>query len=179
MTERTIGLLLATVLACQIAAAAEAVDKLTLQECLRKGEQAYIRGDCVRAMVLFTRAVALDPDSRDALQRLEFVADELQFLDDHYKEWLRIMSENEAAKSRQFEEKVDEAMTVLRAENTQRISELRRESIRFVTTTLKRQDATIRRLEKKLDHFRFLTIGLVLLGLSVFAVSRRRVRKRR
>ena len=176
MRKIMICLLLACLLSWTLDAT-QAIEELSFEQCLRQGEQAYVRGDCVKAMVLFTRAVAIDPDNRDALERLEFVADELQFLDEHYKEWLRIMSETEAEQSREFEEKVDEAITVLRTENTQRISELRRDSIRYIGEKLRRQDATIERLERKLDQFRLLAFGIVFLGVGVFAFRRRRGRR--
>ena len=157
--------------------AADSTDDLTLEECLRHGERAYVRGDYVRAMVLFTRAVAMEPDNKDALMRLEFVAEELQFLDDHYKEWLRLMSEQEADHSRKLEEKVDEAITVLRAESARRISELRRDNIHYVSDSLRRQDATIRDLEKKLNRFRLLSLAILLVAVGGITYGRRKKRK--
>ncbi len=174
MKNTLLGLMLVLAIFPGLATAVDA--DLSLEECIKRGESAYIRGDYVKSMVFFTRAVAMDPGNKDAVQRLAFVGEELQFLDNHYKEWLRMMNEAEADQSREFEEKVDNALSSLRTENTKRLSELRRENAKLVTATLKRQEATIKELKRELDGFQMLTFFAfaVVLVAGVFWLWRRK-----
>ena len=154
-------------------------DQNSIEECMRAGKEAYIKGEYIKSLVYYTQAVALGPYNDKAIKRLQFVADEVNFLDEKYKEWLFHLNISESDRSEKFKQSVEEALDQLNAHSNLRNWMLRKETEQTIAVAIAGQNSIILDLKREIMVLRVITFSCFAVLLALFAYYFKRGRKKR